>query len=194
MKKTLVTSLLLIAALASVSAQETLKKGDLVYGTLTGSNGPLAGFVVTQRNAFDRIMAQTTTDVNGNFSFRVVNPQNRITIYHRGYQTIDISINKKHIDLEMKEQGPLHGVRVTGPDYFLKGMFAGVEEIIPTPSYPTNEFAWESINTAIGRMYNRTELNAIPGRGLFIPAGDYATYYSIDDFYNDWIFPIKTLY
>ena len=213
MKKTLAISLLLLAAFAPVFAQETLKKGDLVYGTLIDSDGPLAGFVVTERNGIDRIMTQTTTDENGNFSFRVVNPQNRIIIYHIGYQTIDVSINNEHLELNMKKQDPLPGVRILdGPDYYLKGMYAGSEDDVPSlsgltgldmvfehksyelSSFRPHEFAWELINTEIGRTYSITEYNSIPGKGLYIPSVDHATYYSIDDFYNNWLLPIKSMY
>ena len=53
--------------------------------------------------------------------------------------------------------------------------------------YPDiNEYAWESINDEILKEKSKTELNSLPGDGLYIPS-DNATYYSIEDFYNNWI-------
>ena len=49
-----------------------------------------------------------------------------------------------------------------------------------------NKYAWESINEEIQKEYSKTELNSLPGDGLYIPS-DHATYYSIEDFYNNWI-------
>jgi len=50
----------------------------------------------------------------------------------------------------------------------------------------SNEFEWEAINDEILRTQSRTELNKLPGEGLYIPS-DHATYYSIEDLYNNWI-------
>jgi len=213
MKKTLATSLLMLVTFAQVFAQETLKKGDLIYGTLADGDGPLAGFVVTERNGLDRIMAQTTTDENGNFSFRLVNPQNRIMICHEDYETVDVSIKNSHLDLKMKKQGPLPPVQILdGPDYLLEGLIAGTEDDVPSlsgltgldmvfghksyelSSFRPHEFEWELINTEIGRMHSITEYNSIPGKGLYIPSADHTTYYSIDDFYDNWLLPIKSMY
>ena len=49
-----------------------------------------------------------------------------------------------------------------------------------------NEYAWESINEEIQKEYSKTELDSLPGNGIYIPS-DHNTYYSIEDFYNNWI-------
>ena len=49
-----------------------------------------------------------------------------------------------------------------------------------------NKYAWESINDEILKENSKTELNQLPGDGLYIPS-DHATYYSIEEFYNNWI-------
>lgn len=50
----------------------------------------------------------------------------------------------------------------------------------------SNEYEWEAINDEIRRTESRTELNKLPGEGLYIPS-DHSTYYSIEDLYNNWI-------
>ena len=49
-----------------------------------------------------------------------------------------------------------------------------------------NKYEWESINDEILKEKSQTELNKLPGEGLYIPS-DNATYYSIEDLYNNWI-------
>ena len=50
----------------------------------------------------------------------------------------------------------------------------------------SNEFEWEEINNEIRRTRSRTELNRLPGEGLYIPSNN-TTYYSIEDLYNNMI-------
>ena len=49
-----------------------------------------------------------------------------------------------------------------------------------------NRYAWESINEEIQKEYSKTELDSLPGNGIYIPS-DHDTYYSIEDLYNNWI-------
>ena len=112
MKKAFASFLLLLATTVSVFAQDNLKKGDLIYGTVTEDGKPLSGVRVVERNANDRIMAQDTTDGNGQFSFRLVNPQNRLMATRMGYETVDIAITKKNIDINIKKQQPLQPVKI----------------------------------------------------------------------------------
>ena len=49
-----------------------------------------------------------------------------------------------------------------------------------------DKYEWESINDEILKEKSQTELNKLPGEGLYIPS-DNATYYSIEDLYNNWI-------
>ena len=86
--------LFLGTAINSVSAQDKPKAGDLIYGTVTDSQGPVAGVVITERNRFDRIMAQVKTDENGNFSFRLVNPDNMIMIADANHEQKKMEITK----------------------------------------------------------------------------------------------------
>jgi hypothetical protein len=125
MKKALASFLLLFATTVSVFAQDNLKKGDLIYGTVTENGKPLSGVRVVERNANDRIMAQDTTDANGQYSFRLVNPQNRLMATRMDYETVDIAITKKNIDINIKKQPPLPPVQMLDgpvPPEFLEMM------------------------------------------------------------------------
>ena len=107
MKKSFALLLFSIVTLTPMFAQDKPKKGDVIYGVIKDSNGPVVGATVTERNCCDRIMAQTQTDINGEFVFRTVNPDNRLTITNRDYETIDLPINKTCFELNMKKHDPL---------------------------------------------------------------------------------------
>ena len=197
MKKTFAL-LMLAATISTAYAQETVRPGKLIYGTVSDSNGPLAGIIVTERNSCDRIMAQTTTDVNGNFSFRLVNPNNRIQISKAGYETIDIPINKPYLELNMKEQAPIQPIVVLdGPapvshslvdigmpqedwilelDHWLRILGSGMVgmEMLDSPI------------RSLTRADRTFQLNEIPGNGIYIPFTDYTRYYTIDELFDNW--------
>ena len=61
-------------------------------------------------------------------------------------------------------------------------MAGGIERKYPD----INEYAWESINDEILKENAKTELNSLPGDGLYIPS-DNATYYSIEELFNNWV-------
>ena len=125
MKKVFASFLLLFAATASLFAQDNLKKGNLIYGTVTENGKPVSGVCVVEVNANDRIMAQDTTDINGQYSFRLVNPQNRLRATRVGYETVDMAITKKNIDINIKKQPPLPPVQMLDgpvPPEFLEMM------------------------------------------------------------------------
>ena len=186
MKKS-VSMLFMLFATTTLFAQNTVKRGDVIYGTVTENGEPVAGVNVTERNECDRIMAQAKTDMNGQYSFRTVNPDNRIIVTHYNHETVDIPIDKQCIDIKIKEMPPLPPIEHTGP------WIGDVEPYEPVPNLALiPQFAWESINRELlWNRYKSGELNTLPVRGLYIPFDGYATYYSIDEFYDNWLFPIK---
>lgn len=112
MKKTF--SLLLFSIVISVHAfaQDIPQKGDIIYGSVSDDEGPLRKILITEVNSNNRIMAQTVTDANGNFSFRLVNPDDRIVISRVGYETKDLSINKKCYEISMRKQEALPPIQI----------------------------------------------------------------------------------
>ena len=80
MKKRFALLLLAVAA-APVFAQDMPKAGDIIYGTVIDSVASVDGIIVVEMNSNKRIMAQTTTDINGNYSFRMVDPNDDVVFY-----------------------------------------------------------------------------------------------------------------
>lgn len=66
--------------------------GTMVSGTVSDDLEPLMGANVVEIDKENRIVAHAVTDINGNFSFRIVNPKNRIRISFVGCQTQIIPI------------------------------------------------------------------------------------------------------
>ena len=81
------------------------KAGDVISGVVQDAEGPMMMVNVTERDAADRIVAHDITNINGEFSFKLVNPKDKIQITYVGYETVDIPINKTYFEINMKEQG-----------------------------------------------------------------------------------------
>jgi len=105
-----VVLLLVQTASAIVSAQ---KAGDVITGVIADDEGPLMMINVTERDSADRIVAHTITDIDGTFSFKLVNPNDRILITHVGYQVVDTLIDRLHFDIMLKEADELPSVLIT---------------------------------------------------------------------------------
>lgn len=182
MKKTFALFIFAIAGIAAVFAQDKPEKGDLIYGRVIGSDGPLAGIHVTEKNGWDRIMAEGVTDANGEFSFRLSNPDNRIVISSVGYETIDLGIDKQYFEISMKKQKELEPIQILdGPPTVDEYPISYIFMRQPDPLL-FKRYAWESINFEILKWYNRYQLNTLPGDGLTIGPN---TYYSIEELFNN---------
>ena len=72
------------------------KAGDVISGVIEDTEGPMMMVNVTERDAADRIVAHAITDMEGNFSFRLVNPNDRLQVTYVGYETVDIPINRTY--------------------------------------------------------------------------------------------------
>lgn len=105
--------LLLVQAVATtVFAQ---KAGDMITGIVTDNEGPMMMVNVTERDADDRIVAHTITDMEGGFSFKLVNPNDRLKITYIGYETVDIPISKNHFEIKMQDKARVIGTKEVYP-------------------------------------------------------------------------------
>ena len=89
------------------------KAGDVISGVIEDNEGPMMMVNVTERDASDRIVAHDITNINGEFSFTLHNPNDRIQVTYVGYETVDLPINKLFFEIKMKEQGELPTVEIT---------------------------------------------------------------------------------
>jgi len=91
------------ASAVTVFAQNKLKAGDMITGVIRDDDGPMTMVNVTERDEDDRIVAHDITDTEGAFSFKLVNPKDRLMITYVGYETVYIPFDKKHFDITMKK-------------------------------------------------------------------------------------------
>ncbi len=124
MKKRLVLlAFLLQVAAVSVFAQSKPHAGDTISGIVCDSLGPMMMVNVTERDSSDLVVAHSVTDFWGYFSFRLVNPDDRIRISYVGYETVNIPIDTTFIEIKMKEQDDLPPVEITtDPGYKTTGI------------------------------------------------------------------------
>ncbi len=124
------TVLLLIqAALTVVPAQDKPKKGDIISGIVCDDEGPMMLVNVNERDSSGRTVSRCATDIEGNFSFRLVNPKNRIKITFVGYEDVDIPIDRTFFEIKMKEMDDMSEVDIlVDPGYEKKGLPIPVRE------------------------------------------------------------------
>ncbi|MBO4560425.1 MAG: hypothetical protein J5705_00460 [Bacteroidaceae bacterium] len=90
-------------AVTAVVAQDVIKAGDIISGRVSDNGGPMMLVNVTERDSLNRIVAHSVTDVEGKFSFRLVNPADRLEVTYVGYQTVDTVINSTYYEIKLIE-------------------------------------------------------------------------------------------
>ncbi len=85
----------MLFAFFCISASAQVKAGDIVSGQVWDDLEPLMMVNVVEIDKNNRIVAHGVTDINGNFSFKIVNPKDKIQISYIGCETKVIAITKK---------------------------------------------------------------------------------------------------
>lgn len=89
------------------------KAGDIISGTVNDALGPVTMANVVEIDAANRIVASTVTDINGNFSFKLKNPKNKLRISFVGYKTVTLPLNKFKYSVTMRDATQIREVTVT---------------------------------------------------------------------------------
>ncbi len=85
----------MLLACFCTSALAQVKAGDIISGQVWDDFDPLMMCNVVEIDNNNRIVAHGVTDINGNFSFKIVSPKDKIRISYVGCQTLTLPINKK---------------------------------------------------------------------------------------------------
>ncbi len=99
--------LLIQAASVSVFAQDKPKAGDLIQGVVTDSVSPLMAVYIRELDSADRAVAYAYTDLKGEFSFRLVNPKDRIQFSYYRKEKIVLPIDKANFEIRMEDDKDL---------------------------------------------------------------------------------------
>ena len=102
--------LALIASLAN--AQEAVKAGDKISGTVCDETGPLMGATVCEMNAYGRIIESAITDNNGHFIMKVQNPEDILRFSYVGMKTTKLAIDKKEYKIKLQLVSNLEDMRM----------------------------------------------------------------------------------
>jgi TonB-linked SusC/RagA family outer membrane protein len=109
-------SKILLTLLFTVIAQMAMAQAKVISGTVEDSMGPIMMANVVERDANNRIISATQTDMMGNFSMEIKNPKNKLVISYVGNKTKVITIGTQtrfNIKLE-NENTTLTEVTVKG--------------------------------------------------------------------------------
>ncbi|MBQ0074108.1 MAG: SusC/RagA family TonB-linked outer membrane protein [Prevotella sp.] len=88
-------SKILLTLLLSVICQVMMAQGKVISGTVEDAMGPVMMANVVERDANNRIVNATQTDMMGNFSMEIKNPKNKLVISYVGSKTKIITIGEQ---------------------------------------------------------------------------------------------------
>ena len=89
------------------------KAGDIISGTVTDAFGPVMMANVVEIDAANRIVASAVTDMSGNFSFKLKNPNDKLRITYVGYKTVTLPFNKTKFSVKMQDATTIKEVTIT---------------------------------------------------------------------------------
>ncbi len=148
MKPNKIITLILLCAGNALSGYAQ-KAGDVITGTVSDSMGPLMMANVVELDETNRIVSSTITDVNGNFSFKIKDPKNRLKFIFVGNEPKIIPIKGTTYNIIMDSSTELEEVtivsKVRSKD---SGLSIPVDELsTANQSISTEEFEGLGITT-----------------------------------------------
>ena len=106
----------LLTILFAVIAQTMMAQGRVISGTVEDAMGPVMMANVVERDANNRIVNATQTDMMGNFSMKINNPKNKLVVSYVGSKTRTLTIGEqKTFNIRLEDDKTTLGeVKVTG--------------------------------------------------------------------------------
>ncbi|MBQ0056372.1 MAG: SusC/RagA family TonB-linked outer membrane protein [Bacteroidales bacterium] len=84
-----------------------------VHGVVEDEFGPLMSATVCEVDANGRVISSTLTDMNGNFSMKIMNPKDQLRIQYVGLNPVTLKIDKTTYKVMMESAQTLSEVTVT---------------------------------------------------------------------------------
>src|SRR5574344_62946 len=82
--------------IASGSISES---GDSIHGVVKDSSGPMMMVLICERNSKNKVVAHAVTDIEGHFSFKLVNSKDFLEVNCFGYYFVKSQISGSHYDI-----------------------------------------------------------------------------------------------
>ena len=125
---------LILAVFAMVSTFASAQ-GIRISGTVMAPDGPVMMCNVTERDANNRIVSASQTDINGNFSMEIKSKANKLQVSYIGYKTKTVPIGEKtEFEIQMEDQQTLKEVVVVAKKRFSHGGLAIPENEVSVAS------------------------------------------------------------
>ena len=105
--------ILLVQAISTIVFAQ--KAGDMITGIVSDNEGPMMMVNVTERDFADSIVSHAITDIEGKFSFVLVDPKDRLEFAYLGYETVDIPITNNHFEIKMQDNTRVIGTKEVYP-------------------------------------------------------------------------------
>jgi len=86
--------------------------GEVVSGTVSDTFGPIMMANVVEIDKANRIVSSTQTDMNGNFSFKIKDPKNKIRFSYVGCKSQTVAINATTFNITLEDKTALSEVTV----------------------------------------------------------------------------------
>lgn len=91
-----------------IEAIDDVKPGEMVTGCVTDEkNMPLMMVNIFEKDEFGRIVAHAVSDLNGDFAFKLVNPNHKLTVSCPGFATQTLDIKNKEVNVTLKHNAKL---------------------------------------------------------------------------------------
>lgn len=101
------------ASAKEVKAVEAVKASDKITGTVKSKNGqPLQSVNLVEIDEYGRIVSNSITDNNGNFSLKVVNPKHKIRISYVGFKSQILDIKDATVSVTLESDTKINGTTV----------------------------------------------------------------------------------
>ena len=91
-----------------IEAIDDVKPGEMVTGCVTDDkNMPLMMVNIFEKDEYGRIVAHAVSDLNGDFAFKLVNPNHKLTVSCPGFATQTVDIKDKEVNVVLKHDAKL---------------------------------------------------------------------------------------
>jgi hypothetical protein len=97
--------------IASGSISES---GDSIHGVVRDSLGPMMMALIRERNSKNEVVAQAVTDIEGHFSFKLVNPEDFLEVKFFGYYLVKSQISGSHYDIFLVRDPKIKALEESG--------------------------------------------------------------------------------
>jgi hypothetical protein len=98
----------------SDKVEDDVKPGDMITGCVTDEkNMPLMMVNILEKDEYGRIVAHAVSDLNGDFAFKLVNPQHKLSVSCPGFATQTLDIKDKEVNVVLKHNARLIGATVS---------------------------------------------------------------------------------